>query len=126
CWAASDVQLRHEHLLSPHLRRPPARLALADLPTPVERAAWLDAPGAEVWVKRDDRTSTLYGGGKVRKLEWLLANPPYVGRAPIVSVGGMGSHHLVALALHLRAQGRALHAWSFDQAPTAHTLEDLA
>src|SRR5690606_25349329 len=66
------------------------------------------------------------GGGKVRKLEWLLANPPYNDRRPIVSVGGIGSHHLVALALHLREQGRELHAWVFDQVPTQHTLTDLA
>ena len=32
-------------------------------------------PGiAELWIKRDDRTGTLYGGNKVRKLEWLLAD----------------------------------------------------
>ncbi|MBZ5709098.1 pyridoxal-phosphate dependent enzyme [Nannocystis pusilla] len=117
--------MKREHHLSPFLREPPARLDLATLPTPVERAPWLDAPGAEVYVKRDDQTSRLYGGGKVRKLEWLLANPPYDDRRPIVSVGGIGSHHLVALALHLREQGRELHAWVFDQVPTAHTLEDL-
>ncbi len=35
---------------------------------------------------------------------------PYDDRRPIVSVGGIGSHHLVALALHLQAQGRELHA----------------
>ncbi|MCY1006765.1 hypothetical protein OV079_14625 [Nannocystis pusilla] len=118
--------MKREHYLSPFLRNPPARLDLATLPTPVERAPWLDAPGAAVYVKRDDQTSRLYGGGKVRKLEWLLANPPYDDRRPIVSVGGIGSHHLVALALHLQAQGRELHAWVFDQVPTAHTLDDLA
>lgn len=121
-----DAGTKGEHHLSAYLQRPPARLALASLPTPVERAPWLDAPGAEVYVKRDDQTSRLYGGGKVRKLEWLLANPPYDAARPIVSVGGIGSHHLIALALHLRAQGRELHAWTFDQVPTHHTLEDLA
>jgi len=117
--------MKREHHLSPFLREPPKRLDLATLPTPVERAPWLDVAGVEVHVKRDDQTSRLYGGGKVRKLEWLLANPPYADRRPIVSVGGIGSHHLVALALHLREQGRELHAWVFDQVPTEHTLEDL-
>jgi D-cysteine desulfhydrase len=101
-------------------------MALASLPTPVERAAWLDTASSEVWVKRDDRTSALYGGSKVRKLEWILANAPYDGDVPIASVGGIGSHHLVALALHLQPLGRELHALTFMQVPTAHVIANLA
>jgi hypothetical protein len=71
------VAARTDHHLAAFVARPPARLALADLPTPVERAPWLDGAGVEVWIKRDDRTSGLYGGGKVRKLEWLLASDKY-------------------------------------------------
>lgn len=108
------------------LSKPPARLCLATLPTPVERAPWLDGGGTEVWIKRDDRSSALYGGGKVRKLEWILANPPFAGDGPIVSVGGIGSHHLLALALYLRQQDRRLHAWTFRTAPTPHILQNLA
>jgi L-cysteate sulfo-lyase len=51
------------------------RLALAHLPTPMERmprlAAWLDL--ADLWVKRDDCTGLGLGGNKVRKLEFDLA-----------------------------------------------------
>lgn len=112
--------------MSAFLSAPPARYRLATLPTPVERAPWLDAGGVEVYVKRDERTSERYGGGKVRKLEWSLANPPYDDDRPIVSVGGIGSHHLLALAIFLREQGRTLHAWVFDQVPTEHTMLDLA
>jgi len=108
------------------LRRPPARLSLAQLPTPVERAAWLDHGPSRVWVKRDDLSSALYGGGKVRKLEWVLANPPFAGDAPIVSVGGVGSHHLLALALFLQQQGRTLHALTFTQTLTPHVRTNLA
>ncbi len=108
------------------LRDAPARLSLAQLPTPVERAPWLDHGEAEVWVKRDDATSALYGGGKVRKLEWVLANDPYAGDEPIVSIGGVGSHHLLALALFLREQGRSLHALTFTQTLTPHVRTNLA
>ena len=117
---------RTDHHLAAFLARPPARLRLADLPTPVERAPWLDGAGVEVWVKRDDRTSGLYGGGKVRKLEWLLASDKYGGDQPIVSLGGIGSHHLLALGLHLQAQGRELHALTFDQVMTPHVRDTLA
>jgi len=108
------------------LASPPTRLHLARLPTPVQRMPGLDVGGAEVWVKRDDQSSELYGGGKVRKLEWVLANPPFDGDGPILSVGGVGSHHLVALALYLRQQGRSLHALTFTQALTPHVRTNLA
>lgn len=108
------------------IRDPPARLSLAQLPTPVKRAPWLDQGAAQVWVKHDDASSTLYGGGKVRKLEWVLANPPFDGDAPILSVGGVGSHHLLALALFLREQGRSLHALTFTQTLTEHVRTNLA
>lgn len=120
------VAARTDHHLAAFVARPPVRLALADLPTPVERAPWLDGAGVEVWVKRDDRTSALYGGGKVRKLEWLLASEKYAGDRPIVSIGGIGSHHLLALGLHLQAQGRELHALTFDQVLTPHVRETVA
>jgi len=112
--------------LAARLQQPPHRLSLAQTPTPVERAPWLDAGATEVWVKRDDRTSPIYGGGKVRKLEWVLANPPFAGNRPIVSLGGIGSHHLLALALFLAEQGRQLHALTFQTTPTPHILQNLA
>jgi D-cysteine desulfhydrase len=77
-------------------------------------------------VKRDDQTSTIYGGGKVRKLEWLLANPPYDDDRPIVTIGGHGSHHLVATGLYLSRLGRELHAVMFEQEPTEHAYRNVA
>lgn len=112
--------------LGARLRQIPPRLALADLPTPVERAPWLDTSASQVWIKRDDLSSPIYGGGKVRKLEWILANPPFDDERPIVSVGGVGSHHLLALALFLRTQGRSVHGLTFTQALTAHVRKNLA
>ena len=54
------------------------RLALAVLPTPLERADRLGGalgmePGA-LWVKRDDVTGLGGGGNKARKLEYLCAD----------------------------------------------------
>lgn len=112
--------------LWPRLAAPPRRYEWAQLPTPVERAAWLDTPHARVWIKRDDRSSPIYGGGKVRKLQWVLANAPYDNDAPVLSVGGTGSHHLLALALFLAPQRRTLHALVFEQPWTPHVRRNLA
>lgn len=108
------------------LADPPRRFAWAELPTPVDRAPWLDAANTTVWIKRDDASSPVYGGGKVRKLQWVLANPPYDGTAPVLSVGGTGSHHLLALARFLAPLGRELHALVFEQPWTEHVRRNLA
>ncbi|RMG93560.1 MAG: pyridoxal-phosphate dependent enzyme [Deltaproteobacteria bacterium] len=104
-------------------RRPPPRTPLARLPTPVERAPFLDGPDHQVFVKRDDRTSELYGGGKVRKLEYVLAEVP---EGPCTSVGAIGSHHLLALGIFLHEMERNLYSWTFLQEPTSHAVRNLA
>jgi D-cysteine desulfhydrase len=116
---------RTDHPLVGRLAHPPRCLDLARLPTPVEPAPWIAAGKNPVWIKRDDLSSDVYGGGKVRKLEWVLGNPPYHGNEPVLSVGGAGSSHLVALGLFLRASRRRLHALTFDQVLTQQAVTNL-
>jgi D-cysteine desulfhydrase len=97
----------------PLLRRHPAlrerlgHIRLGDLPTPVEPLEALGAHlGAGVlWVKRDDRSGRVYGGGKTRKLEWLLGAAAAAGARTVVTSGGAGSNHVVATALHAGEHG---------------------
>ncbi|HEV2428174.1 MAG TPA: 1-aminocyclopropane-1-carboxylate deaminase, partial [Acidimicrobiales bacterium] len=50
--------------------------------------------GATVWAKRDDVSSTLaFGGNKVRKLEYLVADALAQGCDTLVSIGGVQSNH---------------------------------
>lgn len=124
--ATTSLVPRGDDSLQRWLARPPKRLSLATLPTPVERCTALDRGRASVWVKRDDQSSPIYGGGKVRKLEYVLANPPHDGDTPVLSLGGTGSHHLLAVALFLAETGRTLHALTFDQVMTPHVRTGLA
>ena len=79
---------------------------MASLPTPV--AALHISGGRSVWVKQDHLSSPVYGGGKVRKLEYILAALRDSEVKRVLSIGAFGSHHLLALALHgSRAGGRA-------------------
>ncbi len=73
---------------------------LGDWPTPLERAATLaHAVGlAELTLKREDRSSTRYGGNKVRALEFLFAGAP--PGTVFVTLGGTGSSHCLATAVH--------------------------
>jgi 1-aminocyclopropane-1-carboxylate deaminase/D-cysteine desulfhydrase-like pyridoxal-dependent ACC family enzyme len=99
------------------------RIRLGAWPTPVEPFDGLDLPaGARVFVKREDLASPLYGGNKVRKLEHLLA----AGTGPVVAFGGLGSHHVLATAVHAASLGRACTGVLFDQPRTDHTNRVLA
>lgn len=76
------------------------RLPLADLPTPVREDA-VQASGRKrpLWIKRDDLSSGLYGGNKVRKLEYYLERARARGCRRIATFGTVGSHHALATAL---------------------------
>ncbi len=92
---------------------------LGDWPTPLERApALAHAVGvAELAVKREDRSSARYGGNKVRGLEFLFAGAP-TGTV-FVTLGGTGSTHCLATAVHAAAAaGRAVLA-QFPQPETS-------
>lgn len=112
----------------PGLEAPLAPLALADLPTPVEPLAQLEhALGrAGLWIKRDDLSSTLYGGNKVRKLEFLLGQARRAGATALVTMGGTGSNHLLATALHGRGLGMRTVGVVFPQPETEAVRRNLA
>jgi 1-aminocyclopropane-1-carboxylate deaminase len=75
-------------------------------PSPLQRLDRLTAHlgGATVWAKREDVNSGLaFGGNKVRKLEYLLADALAQGCDTLVSIGGVQSNHtrqVAAVAAH--------------------------
>lgn len=91
----------------PGLRSDVAWMPLGEYPTPVER---LEGTGAALgmpylFVKRDDLSSPLYGGNKVRKLEFLLADAREKGHRTVLTFGAAGSNHVVATVIHARRLG---------------------
>lgn len=78
-----------------------ARVPLFTGPTAVEEMPHLRATlGANptLLVKRDDAISFGFGGNKVRKLEYVLAQVHAYGADTIVTVGGVQSNHARATA----------------------------
>ena len=75
-------------------------------PSPIQRLDRLTRHlgGATVWAKREDCNSGLaFGGNKVRKLEYLLADALAQGCDTLVSIGGVQSNHtrqVAAVAAH--------------------------
>ncbi len=73
-----------------------ARYPLMFGPSPIQRLDRLTEylEGASVWAKRDDVNSGLaFGGNKVRKLEYLVADALAKGCDTLVSIGGVQSNH---------------------------------
>lgn len=103
------------------------RMGWVDTPSPVQALPALAAELGLGWlgVKRDDMLPALFGGTKVRKLDRLLARPPYRGARRWSATGAIGSGQLACLAAAAEAAGIELEAHTFWQVPTAHALENL-
>lgn len=102
---------------------------LGDLPTPVQPLDELGrtvglTPGT-LWVKRDDFTSPVYGGNKVRTLEVLFGAARSGGATHIWSTGAYGSNHAVATVLHAPRAGLAPGVLLFPQPMSWAALENL-
>jgi 1-aminocyclopropane-1-carboxylate deaminase/D-cysteine desulfhydrase-like pyridoxal-dependent ACC family enzyme len=100
-------------------------LQLGRYPTPVLRVASLSRPGSDLWVKRDDLTHEVYGGNKVRKLEYLLAEAIARRVRRVVTVGAVGSHHVLATTYFGMRAGLGVEAVLVPQPSTPHVLEVL-
>ncbi|MBN2344483.1 MAG: pyridoxal-phosphate dependent enzyme [Deltaproteobacteria bacterium] len=95
------------------------RTPLGQFPTPVTHPAARDFGFANLWVKRDDLSSSVYGGNKVRKLEFLLS----ASSRPILTFGPLGSHYVYSTARHAATLGRRTAAVLVPQHMTPHHEE---
>lgn len=77
------------------------RVVLLGAPTPVEEMSRLRTAiggGPRLLVKRDDAIPFGFGGNKIRKLEYALAEAVSAGADTLVTVGGIQSNHARATA----------------------------
>jgi len=99
--------------MSDHLAKAYPRLAerlpktkLADLPTPIVEETLRTAKGERrITIKRDDVTGKLYGGNKVRKLEYLLRRASDRNAQRIATFGTVASNHALATSLYAKSLG---------------------
>jgi len=99
------------------------RLQMGKFPTPVAPLANLGHPG--LWIKRDDLTSDCYGGNKVRKLEFLLADARRRGSRHLITVGGIGTNHGLAASIHCHRLGLRCILLLYRQPVTAAVRQNL-
>ena len=111
----------------PGLKKGIAWQPLGNFPTPVRK---LEKLGKEIghhgiWIKQDDKSSDLYGGNKVRKLEFLLPEALRLKRKTIITFGGVGTNHGLATTIHGKRLGLGTLLVLVDQPVTAHVQENL-
>jgi D-cysteine desulfhydrase len=80
---------------------------------------------SNLFIKRDDLCGTLYGGNKVRKLEFLLGDALTHGFKHVITSGGAGSNHARATATYASVARLQCTIMLFDQPPSPTVQENL-
>ena len=81
----------------PELENKLPLVQLGTFPTPVQPLHRLGFKN--LWIKRDDLSSSVYGGNKVRKLEFILTEARSRKARHLITFGGIGSNHGLATAI---------------------------
>lgn len=116
-----DVALfRH----APELRDRVPWARLGDWPTPIEPLP-LDRV-TDVYVKREDISSPIYGGNKIRTLEAIFGAAVHDGAERIWATGAYGSNHAVATVLHAARAGMSAGAALWPQPPSTPARANLS
>jgi len=91
----------------PQLKKRLHHVPLGTLPTPVEKLARIgdDIAVGSLYIKRDDLSGSIYGGNKVRKLEFLLGDILRTNTKEVITFGFAGSNHALATAIYAKQVG---------------------
>jgi D-cysteine desulfhydrase len=98
-------------------------MELADLPTPIQRCITFGKRIgiSQLFLKDDGKTGicvdgeSYFGGNKVRKLEFILADALAYDAAAVITIGGTGSNHVLATAACAKAVGLKAYGVLLDQ-----------
>lgn len=101
------------------------RFLLTTAPTPLRRVP--NPPGGieALWIKDDGDSGVLYGGNKVRKLEFLLAEAVDNGASRVITCGAVGSNHCVATLLYATSMQFEVELLQFPQEITDHVWRNI-
>lgn len=107
----------------PELEEKLAWICLGTFPTkihPLNRLGY-----DNLWIKRDDLSSTVYGGNKIRKLEFILAEAKRRKTSQLITFGGIGTNHGLATAIFCNQLDIACTLLLFWQPITIHVQQNL-
>lgn len=117
----------HLHRWAPALTQTLPYLPLGHGPTSVRLLLDEGPPAAPVWVKAEGEYGDGgWGGNKVRKLEWTLADARHRGRGTVLTFGALGTNHGLATARYARDNGLQTVVAVVDQPVDAHVAANLS
>lgn len=110
----------------PVLERRLPRRSLSRLPTPlVESEVAVGGRHRTLLIKADDCTGTVYGGNKLRKLDYLFGRVLQKGRCVVATFGTVASNHALATAACAREVGIRPVCFLSHQSRTPHAAAAL-
>jgi len=98
-------------------------IPLGSFPTSIQRLQHLSQ--GELMIKRDDLSSDIYGGNKVRKLEFILADVLQKGKKHVITMGGIGTNHGLATAIFCRRLNLDCTLLLFYQPITSYVIQNM-
>src|SRR6266545_7058952 len=111
----------------PLLKEKIPHISIGEFPTPVENMEQLgqaiNAP--QLYVKRDDLSGKLYGGNKIRALEFLFGDAIRAGHKQVIALGFPASCQALAQAIYARELGLQSTAFLFPQIRSQQARQHL-
>jgi D-cysteine desulfhydrase len=107
----------------PELERKLPYINMGVLPTPIHPLQELGIK--DLWIKRDDQSSPIYGGNKIRKLAFILAQARQRKTRHLITLGGIGTHHGMACAIFSHQLGIECTLLLYHQPVTANVKRTL-
>lgn len=107
----------------PELEGALPRVPLGNFPTPVRRLSHLGHDS--LWFKNDGLSSEIYGGNKVRKLEFALADALKKHCNKVITMGGIGTNHGLATAVFCHQLGLSCRLLLFDQPVNTYVKRNM-
>jgi D-cysteine desulfhydrase len=118
---ASDIPILFRHF--PELEKKIAWIPLGTFPTLIQP---LNKIGYDnLWIKRDDLSCRIYGGNKIRKLEFILAEAERRKTSRLITFGGIGTNHGLASAIFCNRLNIACTLLLFWQPVTREVQQNL-
>ena len=125
---ASDQKVEIKSFLQklfPHAHLP--YIKLTKTPAPIKHlknlGTTLQTPF--LYLKDESPISPFFGGNKIRKLEFLLADALQKGCTEVITVGSVGSNHATATAIHAQRLGLKCRVLLLPQRPTHMVKRNL-
>jgi D-cysteine desulfhydrase len=98
-------------------------ILLGDFPTPVRKLERLGFDN--LWIKNDGLSSAVYGGNKIRKLEFILAAAKSRNVGRVITFGGIGTNHGLATTIFCKRLGLSCTLLLFEQPVTRHVKNNM-